>query len=101
MTLRSSPRKRLLDNFTPEKGTAYSPRKNITPLKNFFGLCTSAKKLRFEESSIIQSSPGTSLNCALKGLTNDQLISIIHGLVEEQPELEKKIRKTFPVPDIK
>lgn len=104
LTLRSSPRKRLLDNFvhtTPEK--IFSPKKNETPVKNSnpYGLHTSAKKLKFEERSIIQTSPNTPINVALKGLTKDQLISIIQNMVNYQPDLEPKIRSNFPVPDLK
>lgn len=102
MTLRSSPRKRLLDNFnngTPEK--LFSPKKADKELSAYFNLHTGAKKLKFDEGSIIQTTSSTPLNLALKGLTNDQLINIIQGLVNEQPDLEKKIRSDFPVPDMK
>lgn len=103
MTLRSSPRKRLLDNFnngTPEK--LFSPKKADTSTKstNIHNLHTGAKKLKFDESSIIQTT-GIPLNLALQALTNDQLIKIIQGLVDDQPELEKRIRSGFPVPDLK
>lgn len=104
MTLRSSPRKRLLDNFncgTPEK--LFSPKKADTSTRgtNIYNMHTGAKKLKFDESSIIQTTTGIPLNLALKALTNDQLINIIQGLVSDQPELEKKIRSGFPVPDLK
>lgn len=102
MTLRSSPRKRLLTDFshlTPEK--LASPRKNSSPMKNVISCCSSAKKLKFEETSVIRNSKNIPLNVALKGLTQEQLISIIQNLVTEEPELEEKIKSNFPAPDLK
>lgn len=101
MTLRSSPRKRLLTDFshlTPEK--LQSPRKISSPMKNVIS-CSSAKKLKYEETSVIRNSKNVPLNIALKGLTQEQLISIIQNLVNDEPELEEKIKSNFPAPDLK
>lgn len=103
MTLRSSPRKRLLlDEFgptTPEKYDTSSPRKsNTSPKIQFY---QTSKRLRFDEKPIVQLLPSTPLSTSLKALSHAQLLDIINGLVSKQPELEQKIRKEMPMPDIK
>lgn len=101
MTLRSSPRKRLLTDFshlTPEK--LQSPRKISSPMKNVIS-CSSAKKIKYEETSVIRNSKNVPLNTALKGLTQEQLISIIQNLVNDDADLEEKIKSNFPTPDLK
>lgn len=108
MTLRSSPRKRLLMNdiaqITPEKLS--SPRKlngspSTTPGASTKNWYPSSKRLRFEDKPIGQTNHNTPLNKILKGLSSDQLLGIIQGLVAQQPELEKQIRADIPTPNLK
>lgn len=83
MTLRSSPRKRLLipetaSPKTPEKlstlrhaaATVYSP-KQWQPI---------TKRLRFDEKPIAQSNDKVPLATIMMGLSNEQLMNIIQGI---------------------
>lgn len=107
MTLRSSPRKRLLLNeynsTTPEK--LQSPRKpiNTSPSSSPQSqkLYPSSKRLRFDIKPLAQSQTAVPLNVLLKGLNNEQLIEIIQGLVQDQPQIEETIREKLPMPDLK
>jgi hypothetical protein len=99
MTLRSSPRKRLLlTDITPITPDQFTPRKSsANPTKQTF---PGGKRLKFDEKPIAQTNTSVPLSVALKGMSHDQLIAIIGGLVKEQPELEQKIRSELPTPDI-
>lgn len=88
MTLRSTPRKRLLlgdDARSPDKlDKVYSPRG--TPTKRL----RLDRKLEFDGPVM----------SGLKGLSPGQLIHIINVLIHKRPELEQEIRKEMPAPDL-
>ncbi|KAG4072674.1 hypothetical protein HA402_004763 [Bradysia odoriphaga] len=103
MTLRSSPRKRLLITditpISPDQSHASVPRKsNTSQTKQSL---PGGKRLKFDEKPIAQTNIDVPLAETLKGYSHDQLIAIIGGLVKEQPELEVKIRSELPIPDIR
>ncbi|KAJ4442128.1 hypothetical protein ANN_11994, partial [Periplaneta americana] len=89
IVLRSTPRKRLLLNDpkelfpTPEKTRKMSPN---------------SKKSRVEKPSSHSVGP---LQATLKGLSQDQLIDVIQGLVGKHPDLEDEIKESLPAPDIR
>ncbi|XP_040565464.1 uncharacterized protein [Lepeophtheirus salmonis] len=74
---RSSPRKRLTLTDSPPSPVKRSP---IT------------KKFRLESVE--------SVSCALKGLSPDQLVSLVSRLMEKKPELAEDIRQIMPSPDL-
>ncbi|XP_046383806.1 uncharacterized protein LOC124154248 [Ischnura elegans] len=88
IVLRSTPRKRLLLNDpkelfpTPEKSKKGSP----TPKKN-------------RQDKTFSNFTGP-LQAALKGLSQDQLIEVIHSIAEKHPSLEGEIKESLPAPDI-
>lgn len=111
MTLRSSPRKRLhLDGVasssvmlspqsmsqSPRKSNARTPQ-TTTPQS----YTPQTKRLRFTDSPIAQSNQKTPLSKILKGLSQSQLINVIQELVNNEPDVETKIRTSLPMPDIK
>lgn len=112
MTLRSSPRKRLhLDGVASSsvmlspQSMGQSPRKiprtpqfNTTPVQSY---TPQTKRLRFTESPIAQQNQKTPLTKILKGLTQSQLVNVIQELVNNEPDVETKIRSNLPMPDIK
>ncbi|XP_031625470.1 uncharacterized protein LOC116342107 [Contarinia nasturtii] len=112
MTLRSSPRKRLhLDGVASSsvmlspQSMGQSPRKiprtpqlTTTPIQSY---TPQTKRLRFTESPIAQQNQKTPLTKILKGLTQSQLINVIQELVNNEPNIETKIRTNLPMPDIK
>lgn len=105
MTLRSSPRKRSLIKELSDvrvsgpMDASYSspPSKRSTPTKGSPG---SAKKLRLQEGSMNRRNGDVPLETLLKGFSQDQLISIITGMVQENPRLEESIRSDMTIPDI-
>lgn len=121
MTLRSSPRKRLhLDGgsgtnnnetsssvlMSPQSQNGHqSPRKPtrtmsqiITATPQYYTPQT--KRLRIIESPIAQQNKKTPLTNILKGLSHAQLINVIQEMVNNEPEIERKIRANLPMPDI-
>lgn len=122
MTLRSSPRKRLLlgdvtynaaaslssltSTKTPQKSQITTPNKadsstasvaaNVIPLSS-----PSSKRLRWDDKSVVQQNDRTPLTTMLKGLSADQLQAIIVGLIKDEPKLELKIRSNLPAADIR
>jgi hypothetical protein len=46
-------------------------------------------------------SPLGPLPCALKGLSQDQLIEMLLGLTKIHPELEQELRESLPAPDLR
>lgn len=59
------------------------------------------KRLRFIESPIAQQNTKVPLAKVLKGLSQAQLINVIQELVNNEPNIETKIRANLPMPDIK
>lgn len=105
VTLRSTPRKRLLlgdnervpltpekidfsDISTPQKMKINSPVKGSPTVKR----ARLERKVNFEYKGPIDT--------ALKGLSPVQLISMIKGIVNNHPEVEQEIRKDMPTPDL-
>lgn len=101
MTLRSSPRKRSLMKELSEVPTEQQPAgastKRSTPAKN---MPSHAKKMRFEEGSINRKKRDVPLETLLSGLSQDQLIAMITGMVRTNARLEETIRNELPVPDL-
>lgn len=106
MTLRSSPRKRSLINELSDvtaaatadaSGSSSSCSKRGTPVKS---PSNNAKKMRFEEGSINRNNRDVPLETLLKGLSQDQLITMITGMVRGNPRLEESVRCDLPIPDI-
>lgn len=94
MQLRSSPRKRLMPDFseeTPEK------EKRATPQKP----SSTTKRIRFEESNNARLNMDVPLSKLLKGMSQDQLINVILGAVRQEPYLEEQLRLNLPAPDLK
>lgn len=104
VTLRSTPRKRLLlgderipltpekidfsDISTPQKFKITSPIKSTPPIKR----CRMEKTFDAEYKGPIDS--------ALKGLSPTQLIHMIKNITYKHPEVEHEIRKSMPIPDM-
>lgn len=103
MSLRSSPRKRSLINelssITPSVDSSHSSptTKRSSPTK---GSPTNSKKMRLEEGSINRQNRDIPLETMLTGLSQDQLITMITGMVRTNPMLEDMLRNELPVPDI-
>lgn len=101
MTLRSSPRKRSLIKELSEVSVTgasiASPVKRVTPVKSS---PTSTKRMRLEDASIHRNNQDLPLEMLLKGLSSDQLITIITGMTRNNPHLENTIRSELPMPDI-
>lgn len=105
VTLRSTPRKRLLlgdieripltpekidfsDISTPQKFNINSPIKSSPPAKR----CRIEKPLEREYKG--------SIDTALKGLSPTQLISLIKNITYRHPDIELELRKDMPLPDL-
>lgn len=124
MTLRSSPRKRLhLDGVASSsvmmspQSNGQSPRKAIartmsqaaatSPAQTAAGMTTpqsytpQTKRSRMTESPIAQQNQQTPLAKILKGLSQAQLINVIQEIVNNEPNVETKVRTNLPMPDIK
>uniref|UniRef100_A0A8D8DTS5 (northern house mosquito) hypothetical protein n=1 Tax=Culex pipiens TaxID=7175 RepID=A0A8D8DTS5_CULPI len=102
MTLRSSPRKRSLMSElsavpAAEQQQASPSAKRSTPAK---GSPSHAKRMRFEEGSINRKNRDVPLETLLSGLSQDQLISVITGMVRGNARLEETVRSELPVPDL-
>lgn len=101
MTLRSSPRKRSLmkelSDVPAEQQMASPSSKRSTPAK---GSPSHAKRMRFEDGSINRKNRDVPLETLLVGLSQDQLISMITGMVRGNARLEETIRNELPVPDL-
>lgn len=130
MTLRSSPRKRLLDglNFqtTPEKASRPSPLK-ITPDSNLrtprtlttpllkrlmldeVNSTPHIKRMRFEAGSseknqspneAIHQDPHHKIKSSLNLMSHKQLVNMILDMMKESPQVEALVTKTAPKPDL-
>lgn len=116
MTLRSSPRKRLHLDGVASSSVMLSPqsmgqsptRKMRTPQGTQTPTSSTSssytpqmKRLRFTESPIAQQNQTTPLTKILKGLSQSQLINVIQELVNNEPDIELKVRHNLPMPDIR
>lgn len=88
---RSTPRKRLM--LTDPREMLSSPEKSKTRL------APSPKKTRVEKIGL-RSFSGP-LHAALKGLSQEQLIEVIQGLVDKHPALENEMKESLPAPDLR
>lgn len=104
VTLRSTPRKRLLMNdvekpaLTPEKidfTDISTPQKLKSPSKTG----SSCKRMKIERKVELPSK--TPIDVALKGLSHAQLIDLLKNVVEKCPTIEQDLRNNMPVPDLK
>lgn len=118
MTLRSSPRKRLhLDGggsngaspsvlMSPQSQNGHqSPRKPTRLMSQIISATPQyytpqTKRLRIIESPIAQQNEKTPLTSILKGLSHAQLIDVIDQLINNEPDIEPKLRANLPMPDI-
>lgn len=102
MTLRSSPRKRL---YGSDRLSSPSPNKCNSPNRSAAASATlhspQSKRSRLMTTPIAQINTKTPLSKLLKGLSNAQLINIIQSAVNNDSELEGKIRANLPTPDIR
>lgn len=109
MTLRSSPRKRLMISGDQEDNSILeerSPRrKPITPVKNLWSASPMIKKTRLgeeEQRPLAQSASfDVPLSTLLLGLSQDQLIGMIQNIAGSDVKLENKIRNGIPLPDLR
>lgn len=110
MTLRSSPRKRLLISNGEQGDNSFcddkTPRKKqITPVKNLWSASPMIKKTRLgeEEQRPLAQNAGfdVPLSTLLLGLSQDQLIKIIQNIAGSDVKLENKIRNSIPLPDLR
>ncbi|XP_065347817.1 uncharacterized protein LOC135944648 isoform X2 [Cloeon dipterum] len=87
IVLRSTPRKRLLlnDERTPEK----SPRKTPSPSKR-----KSVERLG------TRNLPQVPLSLLLKGQSKQQLINLLLGVTQSQPDVEQMVRDNLSFPDL-
>lgn len=93
MTLRSSPRKRILVD-TPKND--HDPASSSTP----FTTPTKRMKL-FDDRSMNATNADVPIKTLLKGLNHDQLVKIICDMSSNNPTFEEGIRKCLPLPDIR
>lgn len=92
MVLRNSPRKRIFADSQNDQDTACSSTPYATP----------TKRLKFIEDRPMNAiNPEVALKTLLKGLSQEQLIEIISGIVNKDAQLEKNIRDNLPLPDIR
>jgi Cut8, nuclear proteasome tether protein len=93
MTLRSSPRKRILVDTPPM--SEQDPTTSSTPL------LTPTKRMRFfDERSMNVTNSNVPLQTLLKGLNQEQLIKLICDVSAKEPTLEESVRKNLPLPDV-
>ncbi|KAK9511788.1 hypothetical protein O3M35_000384 [Rhynocoris fuscipes] len=89
IVLRSTPRKRLLMNDTPEFSPSPDKRRNMSP---------NAKKVRIERQMPLFQGP---VEVALKALSHDQLIEVVQNIIIRHPSLEEEIKANLPAPDLR
>lgn len=110
MTLRSSPRKRLMISGCDQGDNSLivdsrSPRKKpITPAKNLWSTSPKVKRTRLgeEEQRPLAQNAGfdVPLSKLLLGLSQEQLIKMIQNIATDV-KLENKIRNGIPLPDLR
>lgn len=108
MTLRSSPRKRLMISGEQEYDNSLediSPRKKpIAPVKNLWSVSPMIKKTRLSEEQrplAQNASFDVPLSILLLGLSQEQLIEMIQSIAGGDVKLENKIRNGIPLPDLR
>lgn len=96
MTLRNSPRKRILTD-TPNDQEFCASTSSLNLVSS-----TPTKRLKFSEDiSMNATNKSISLRTLLKPMSQNQLIDIISGIASTDPEIEQKIREQLPVPEIR
>ena len=55
-----------------------------------------------QEAAAAQSSPDTSIDpvTMLKGLSQEQMVTLLAGLMEKRPEIKNDVRNLMPEPDL-
>lgn len=94
MTLRSSPRKRLLidtpSSSDPDLASSSTP------------VSTPTKRLKFfDDRPMNATNSEVPLRTLLKGLSHDQLLNIICDMSARDSQFEEGVRKTLPLPDVR
>ena len=93
MLLRSSPRKRILQD---------TPRADNDPSSSSTPLSTPTKRLKFfDDRSMNATNSSVPLKTLLKGFTQDQLIKVICDMSAKDSAFEDGVRKTLPLPDVR
>lgn len=96
MTLRNSPRKRILTD--PPNDQEFGASTSSLNLVS----STPTKRLKFSEDiSMNAANRSIPLRTLLKPMSQNQLIDIINGIANTDPEIERKIREQLPVPEIR
>lgn len=94
MTLRSSPRKRLLID-TPSN-SEQDLASSSTPLS------TPTKRLKFfDDRPMNATNTEVPIRTLLKGLSQEQLVKIICDMSAKDPLFEEGVRKSLPLPDVR
>lgn len=94
MTLRSSPRKRILVDTPPM--SEQDPTTSSTPM------LTPTKRMRFfDDRSMNASNNDVPLPTLLKGLNQEQLIKLICDVSAKEATFEESVRKNLPLPDLR
>uniref|UniRef100_A0A023F2H5 Putative tethering factor for nuclear proteasome sts1 n=1 Tax=Triatoma infestans TaxID=30076 RepID=A0A023F2H5_TRIIF len=89
IVLRSTPRKRLLMNDPADFSPSPDKRRNMSP---------NAKKVRVEKQMPTFQGP---VGVALKALSHDQLVDVIHNIINRHPSLEEEVKSNLPSPDLR
>lgn len=93
MTLRSSPRKRILVDTPPPSDQ--EPTTSSTPL------LTPTKRMKFlDDRSMNVTNNDVPLQTLLKGLNQEQLIKLICDVSAKESAFEDKVRQNLPLPDL-
>jgi Cut8, nuclear proteasome tether protein len=93
MTLRSSPRKRILVDTPTE---VHDPASCSTPVSS------PTKRLKlFDERPMNATNPDVPIKTLLKGLNHEQLMMIICDMSSKDPTFEQGVRMSLPSPNIR
>lgn len=93
MLLRSSPRKRILQDSQLDT----IPSTSSTPLTS-----TPTKRLKFfDDRSMNCANSDVPLKTLLKGLTHDQLVDVICNMSKKDIAIEDAVRQSLPLPDVR
>lgn len=93
MLLRSSPRKRILQD---------TPTVNNDPSSSSTPVTTPTKRMRFfEDRAMNATNSDVPIRTLLKGLTQEQLIKIICDVSSKDAAFEEGVRRNIPLPDVR
>lgn len=93
MLLRSSPRKRILQD---------TPKLDNDPTSSSTPVTTPTKRMRFfEDRAMNASNSDVPVRTLLKGLTQEQLIKVICDVSAKDSAFEEGVRRNIPLPDVR